>query len=409
MTITLFSRQAKVLTQGIHTEYATDREEGLGLAIDIGTTTIAAYLMDCMSGTELARTSMLNPQRIHGADVITRLKYSLEGPECADRVSDEIRHSISEISEQLLQKAKTSYRSIKRCCLVGNTVMMHLAGHYNAAGLSQAPFDPFYTKAHTCEFSGIPTLFGGCISGYVGADTVAAMLSCGMDQNPDTVLLIDIGTNGELVLKHHERFVSCSCAAGPAFEGAHITCGIGAIEGAIDHVESDGSYTTIGSAPAIGICGSGLVDAIAYLVENEMISPVGRMSSEYRITDSVYIAPHDVREVQLAKAAIAAGIDILVQEAGITYDQIDHVYLAGGFGSYIRVSSACKIGMLPTEIEDKIIPVGNAAGDGAKMMLLSKSSLERAETMRCQTHYIELSTHPDFEDLYTDHLLFGEI
>lgn len=406
MTVILPSKESRVLTLGTRNTYETDGEKGLGLAMDIGTTTVAAYLMDMESGRELARTARLNPQRIHGADVITRLNYCLQNTENQLRLKTEIDALKNEIGDELLKKAGIE-APLTACALVGNTVMMHLAGGYDAKGLAAAPFTPFYTQLHITHCAGTPAFFGGCISGYVGADTVAAMLACDMDIRPQTQLLIDIGTNGEIVLKHKGNYTCCSCAAGPAFEGAHISCGTGAVPGAIDHIDPDGSFTTIDNAPVAGICGSGIVDAISYLVENEQISPVGRMREPFVISPEVSIIPADIREVQLAKAAISAGIEILVNDAGIDFKDIDRVYLAGGFGSYIRIPSACSIGMLPYQIADKILPVGNAAGDGAKMILLSKNARDRAEQMRSQTRYIELSSQPEFEDCYADHLIFS--
>ncbi len=408
-TIDFNEKHARVLTGGIVNTFETDGHKGLGLAADIGTTTIAVYLMDMLTGKEFARTSMLNPQRIHGADVISRLQYALISEDNRRTLSNEIHTALDEAGRILLEKAGLSNQSILLSAFAGNTVMMHLASGYDASGLAKAPFIPYYTAAHRRTVYGKKVFLGGCVSGYVGADTTAAMLACGFDTGDETVLLIDIGTNGEIVLRDKGRYFCCSCAAGPAFEGAHITCGTGAVDGAIDHLTervSGFTYTTINGAEPSGICGSGLIDAIAYLARNESINPMGRMGERFYISDNVFIAPEDVREVQLAKAAIAAGIEILCSKAQISYGEIDKVYLAGGFGNCISVASACSIGLLPKEIEHKTTGVGNAAGDGIKMQLLSEASVRRAEKLRRLTEYVELSAEPDFEDIYSDNLLF---
>ena len=409
--ITLMNASSVVLTGGARKEFEVDGLDGVGMAVDIGTTTMAAYLMDLKTGKELARASMLNPQRLHGADVISRLEFANANKENPALLSKQIIDALNELKTKLLTEAQIDDETITACMLVGNTVMMHLAAEYDSSGLAKAPFKPYYNELHTKKFAETETTFGGCISGYVGADTVSAMLACDMDKLEKTVLMIDIGTNGEIALKHDNKFYCCSCAAGPAFEGAHIACGTGAIKGAIDHLYSDSkgyAVSTIGGGEPCGICGSGLIDITAYLLGEEEISLSGRMKNRFVINESTYVEPQDIREIQLAKAAIAAGIEILRQHAKIEYSAIDTVFLAGGFGNYINIASACAIGLLPPELENKIICVGNAAGDGAKMQLLSKSAQQRAETLRKETEYIELSTEEDFEDIFAEKLLFEE-
>ena len=404
--ITLIESEARVLTGGSKKEYPTDGEEQRFLAVDIGTTTIAAYLMDGKTGHEISHYSALNPQRVHGADVISRLEVAANRENALlmrDEIEQTMRAALSAMGADIEHTPR---------CYVGNTVMMHIAAGYDTEGLARAPFKPFYTAAHSVTLAGAPVYLGGCISGYVGADTVAASLACDIDKAEDTVLLIDIGTNGEIVLKHNGKLACCSCAAGPAFEGAHIKCGSGAVEGAIDHVErsADGGYvyTSIGKTEPVSLCGSALVDAVALLLEDELISPSGRMKEKVYMSKNVYIDPADIREVQLAKAAIAAGIEILLSDAGIGAEDVDRVLIAGGFGNYIRVSSACMIGMLPRAFESKVSVVGNAAGDGAKLMCLSAEARERAAYLRDHTRYIELSAEEDFQDIFTDMLLFED-
>lgn len=411
--ISLIDDESKILLQGKKHVYNTDKKSGYAMGVDIGTTTVAAYLLDAATGQQLAASSRLNPQRVHGADVISRIGFADESKENRKHLQTEITDMLHEVRKELLKSAHLPEDTlVPDCCLVGNTAMMHLAGGFDTAGIAKAPYLPEYVALHTQTLTGSKYCLGGCVSGYVGADTLAAMLACDMESAKDNVLLIDIGTNGEIVLKSNGKYSCCSCAAGPAFEGAHIQCGTGAVNGAVDHLYAAGDsfiFTTVGSAAPIGICGSGLVDIVAYLLQNEYITPLGRMSERFEIAENVFIDPSDIREVQLAKAAIAAGIEILADRAGIGLEQIDRVLLAGGFGNYIDVHSACLIGLLPGVLEKKIIPVGNAAGDGAKMIALSVKARIFAEELRKKTEYIELSAQDDFEDIYTDNLVLASL
>ncbi len=412
MQIEIDSSDASILTHGTDARISSDGEKGFGVAVDIGTTTLAAYLLDLETGETLASDAMLNPQRVHGSDVVSRITYANESIENSRLLQSEMLSALSQMTERLYKKANIEcIENTSRVC-VGNTVMMHLLGGYSVKGLAVAPFAPEYTEQHTMSPGGVNTLMGGCVAGFVGADTVAAALACDLDIKDEVSLLLDIGTNGEIVAVKNGKMACCSCAAGPAFEGAHIACGIGAVTGAVDHVKLNGdslSYTTIGGAPAVGICGSGLIDAIAVLIERGDISPIGRLAGDTHISDSVYISRSDVRETQLAKAAIAAGIEILMTELDISYSEISHVYLAGGFGNYISVENACAIGMLPQELKDRVVSVGNAAGEGAKLLLASSAMRTRAEALRKRMEYIELASRDDFADIYADNLPFGEL
>lgn len=411
--ITLFvsDEKAEILADFDQKSIETDGESGLGVAVDIGTTTLAAFLMDLKTGKVLSSETMLNPQRAHGADVVSRIAFSIERRENADLLKSEIVNAISFLTSSLLQKADKSGEAVLRYSFVGNTAMMHFLTGHSAHGISAAPFTPEYTQSFEKPFCDANAYFGGCISGYVGADTLGAMLSSGFSHTDQTLLLIDIGTNGELALIHDGKILTCSCAAGPAFEGAHIACGTGAVRGAVDHAKIENgklTFATIQNAEASGICGSGLIDLVACLIEEEEISPMGRMAEDYFLTENVFLSKKDVREVQLAKAAIAAGIDILIKEAGITEDQIDEVLIAGGFGNFINLESACAIGLLPKSLLMKIRPVGNAAGEGARRILVSQKEREKMALLQARSAYIELASHPDFADLYADHLPFDE-
>ena len=443
--VCLSESKAEILQTGISTGNETDGEAGLGVSVDVGTTTLAAYLVERSTGRVLASDARLNPQRPHGADVISRLSFAIEGEENAALLQREILAAIDEMTRSMLERVERAGEGIRCRALVGNTVMMHLLGGYPARSLAFAPFTPAYTALHEKTLGGVRTILGGCISGYVGADTVgcvlasgldrvekrtllldigtngemaaggadglAAALACGLDERGENAMLIDIGTNGEIMLKKDGRYFACSCAAGPAFEGAHIACGTGAVAGAIDHARIENGeivYTTIGGGEATGVCGSGLIDLTAALLERGDITPMGRMGEDVRLSGRVYLARSDIREVQLAKAAIASGIRILAEQAGAALADIEKVYLAGGFGNFIGLDSACRIGLLPAELREKIVPVGNAAGSGSVRLLVSERARRRAEALRQATRCVELAATPDFNDVYTDELLFED-
>lgn len=403
--------KAEILKTGVSAGEETDGEAGLGVSVDVGTTTLAAYLVERSTGRVLASDARLNPQRPHGADVISRLSFAIESEENAALLQREILAAIDEMTRSMLERAGRAGEEIRCRALVGNTVMMHLLGGYPARPLAFAPFTPAYTALHEKELGGVRTILGGCISGYVGADTLAAALACGLDERDENAMLIDIGTNGEIMLKKDGRCFACSCAAGPAFEGAHIACGTGAVAGAIDHARVENGeivYTTIGGGEATGICGSGLIDLTAALLERGDITSMGRMAGDVRLSERVYLARSDIREVQLAKAAIASGIRILAEQAGAALTDIEKVYLAGGFGNFIGLDSACRIGLLPAALRAKIVPVGNAAGSGSVRLLVSEQARRRAEALRQATRCVELAATPDFNDVYTDELLFED-
>ena len=403
--------KAEILKTGVSAGEETDGETGLGVSVDVGTTTLAAYLVERSTGRVLASDARLNPQRPHGADVISRLSFAIDSEENAALLQREILAAIDEMTRSMLERAGRAGEEIRCRALVGNTVMMHLLGGYPARPLAFAPFTPAYTALHEKELGGVRTILGGCISGYVGADTLAAAMACGLDERDENAMLIDIGTNGEIMLKKDGRCFACSCAAGPAFEGAHIVCGTGAVAGAIDHARVENGeivYTTIGGGEATGICGSGLIDLTAALLERGDITPMGRMAGDVRLSERVYLARSDIREVQLAKAAIASGIRILAEQAGAALADIEKVYLAGGFGNFIGLDSACRIGLFPAALRAKIVPVGNAAGSGSVRLLVSEQARRRAEALRQATRCVELAATPDFNDVYTDELLFED-
>ena len=409
-----------------------------GVAVDIGTTTMVAYLMDLLTGEQLEVESMLNPQRPHGADVISRTDYTIDRPEGLKQMSELVCSAIESMTRTMLKRRGLDENSVYHILCVGNTIMMHLLCALPARYIAMTPFVPAYARSFSLpaaelgmKLKNAMLTAAPCVAGYIGADTLGAVLSCDMDQKDGVALMIDIGTNGEIVLGGKNRMVCCSAAAGPAFEGAHIQCGTGGVPGAVDSVKiEDGTVrvTTIGGQAAQGICGSGLVDAVSEMKDQEIMDMTGRidkdeMPEEYESRcfdldgkpafsltgqgeDGVFIAQKDLREVQLAKGAIAAGIEVLMNQLGVEFKDIEALYLAGGFGNYIDKHSACNIGLLPPELEERIVPIGNGAGAGAQRMLLDEDYLKRAEEIRRRMEYIELSARPDFQDLFVDHMLF---
>ena len=269
------------------------------------------------------------------------------------------------------------------------------------------------------------------VSSYIGADTIGAILASRMYEKEEISLLIDIGTNGEIVLGNKDKLVACSAAAGPAFEGVGITCGMGGIEGAIDHVDftKEPIYTTIGNKTAQGICGSGIVDVISELVKSGIIDKTGRMVDRNEISsqtnqvlvgrikkyknekiflidekEDIYITQKDIRQIQLAKGAILAGIKVLLKECGLEVTDVKTLYLAGGFGSYINVDSAVTINLIPKELKDKVLQIGNAAGEGAILSLLSDEELTIAKCIKKKVKYIELSNFTSFQEEFVNSL-----
>ena len=399
------------------------------VAFDIGTTTIAGYLLDGEDGRTLAVESRMNPQAQYGADVIMRANYALEHG--TDVLSQCIREAVNEMLGVLAGAAGISRDDIFQVCIVGNTCMHHLFLGISPASLVHAPYTPAVSERlvlnagdygldvqRKAELIMLPD-----IAGYVGADTCGCLLTLRQDLKDEISLMIDIGTNGEMVLGNKERLVTCSTAAGSAFEGAKIECGMRGAAGAVDHVKfEDGkwSYTTVGDKPAVGLCGSGLIDLVAGLLDAGMLDENGVLSSgqekpgvfvlvpkEQAGTEKgVYITQKDIGEVQLAKAAIAAGIQMLEKQLGIMEDQIDSVYIAGAFGNYMDPVSAGRIGLFPETLVRKVKPVGNAAGEGAKIALVNEREMLEMDELVRKIDFVELAASADFQDYFIDELGF---
>ena len=396
----------QILTTGQQVSTRPDGDHDYVLAFDIGTTTVVNYLLDGHTGALLAEGSTLNPQSQFGADVIARIQYALN--EGSDPLSGCIREAMTRLAEETAVKAGITANQITASAIVGNTAMHHLLLGIHSQSLVTPPYMPAVTEA--MERSGARFLPN--IAGFVGGDTVGCMVATRFDQLEALSLLIDIGTNGEMVLGSKDRRIACSTAAGPAFEGAKISCGMRGSEGAVDHVwVENGSitYHTIGDAPPKGLCGSGLLDLVAILLDQEIIDESGRLEDkQFTLCDNVVLTQKDVREVQLAKAAIRAGIELLAEQLGVQVEDIRQVFLAGAFGNYMDPASACRIGMIPPVLLDRITPIGNAAGEGAKLCALSRAEFAYSQNLAANTEFLELASLPQFQDCYVDALEFCE-
>ncbi len=410
------------------------REPGsYGAAVDIGTTTIAVYLIEYAPAAGAAArvassASSLNRQRAYGADVIARIDYSSRGNGNLEEMAALVRADIRGLIDRLLAEAGSSAEALREISVVGNTTMLHLFSAVDPSGIAAAPFTPAFVEARRGPASGygLPypraeLFMGPSVAGYVGADLVAAARAVDLERREKPALVLDLGTNGEMALGDRSGVLTCATAAGPAFEGAAISCGLGGVSGAIDGLSwrEDGvlSFSTIGDLPPIGVCGSGIIDAAACLVRGRVVDDSGaldeRWSGEgYPLARSregtLRFTQADVRQIQLAKAAVAAGIASMLQERGIGFADVESVFLAGGFGSYLDPESAAIIGLLPAELLPKVEAVGNAAGHGAVRMLLFRDEFERMERFARESRYIELSSSPYFSERFIEEMFFPE-
>lgn len=469
--------------KGVHRQLFT-------AAIDLGTTTIVGYLLDGRTGETLAVESRMNPQMQYGGDVIQRANYALEhGTEV---LSASVRKVINEILESLIVKAQKAPKinmenrenevtsemkdandqagngkmscaeggpgveNIYQVSLVGNTCMHHLFLGISPASLVHAPYTPAISDPLTLRAAdyGIhihkkgQLLLLPNIAGYIGADTSGCLLALRQDLKEEVTLMLDIGTNTEMILGNKYGLSACSAASGPAFEGAKIQCGMRGLPGAIDHVKYENGkwhYTTIGGEKPVGLCGSGLIDLVVELLktglidengilhsgqerqdtfvlvepeetgfaqsgkimsEKQFASNIGTAPEQFKNNRGIYLTQKDIGEVQLAKAAIAAGIQLLLKKRNVEESQIQTVYLAGGFGNYMNAENAARIGLIPESFAKKVQCVGNAAGEGAKIALLNKNERHEIEKVVQSIEFLELAACPEFQDCFVDELGF---
>jgi uncharacterized 2Fe-2S/4Fe-4S cluster protein (DUF4445 family) len=399
----------------------------LGLAADIGTTSLAAYLVDLETGETVAKAGAMNPQVAYGEDVVTRIVYCNDHENGAALLQSRLIDTLNRLIESLCAEAGAQPEQIVEAVLVGNSVMHHLALGLPVSSLGEAPYTPAADQAidSLAAQLGLHTAAGAHvwlppnIAGYVGADHVAALVATGLIARSDTALVVDIGTNTEMTLTHGGRRWSCSCASGPAFEGAHIRHGMRAAPGAIERVQIiDGKVhvQTIGGQVAAGVCGSGILDAVAEMTRAGVLDARGAFVRDHPLNDggvfvlaggaqsasgqAITVSRADVAEIQLAKAAIRAGVDLLLAEAGIEESALDAFIIAGAFGTYIQVASAIAIGMFPALPLSRFHQVGNAAGMGACEMLVSGTARAQAVTLARSSIYLELTIHDGFRAAY---------
>jgi uncharacterized 2Fe-2S/4Fe-4S cluster protein (DUF4445 family) len=403
----------------------------LGLAVDLGTTKVAAYLADLINGRTLAAKGVINPQTSYGEDIINRINRAAASPNDAVQLQKLAVDAINGLCIELCTEGHVNPEEIVESVVVGNTAMHHLFLRLPVKQLALSPFVPAIGRALDVRAGelGMNIAPGAYvhllpnIAGFVGADHVSMLLATDAWQAEETTLAVDIGTNTEVSLICKGKITATSCASGPAFEGGHIKYGMRAGAGAIERLRMDDGriqYQTVDSAPPVGICGSGMLDAIAQLYLGKIIDGGGRMiehrprvrsrggqrefvlvsRDERKGKHAITIAQRDVRELQLAKAAIRTGIQVLLESAGCAEDDIKRVIIAGAFGTYIDVASAVAIGMLPPLPLDRFRQVGNAAGMGARLALISLKSRRRAQAIASRVRYIELAGSPNFQSIF---------
>ena len=408
-----------------------------GLAVDIGTTKIAVYLVDMESGKTLASKGLMNPQISYGEDVVSRIYAASRSAEDAEKLQTLLVEALNDTIASLCAEAGVESRSVVDAVIVGNTAIHHLFLKLPVGQLGLAPYVPALRSAINVKARDLGLeIAGGAyihllpnIAGYVGADHVAMILGTRLAETSGVTLAIDIGTNTEICLNNRGEMASVSCASGPAFEGAHIKHGMRAAPGAVEHVRLSGDQLTIqtigGEAPA-GICGSGLLDVAAQMRLNDVMDSTGKILPHPRVRvredgmkefvlaerpgkEDITISQKDIRELQLAKAAIRLGIRALVEEMSITESEIEEVIIAGAFGTFIDVESAITIGMLPPLRRERFRQVGNAAGTGARLALVSMIERRKAEAMASRVRYVELATINEFNYKFAEASAMTEI
>ena len=420
------------LTAGAFLQRSTEKnagagKAGIGAAVDIGTTTVALAVFDLFTGKCLAIETMLNPQSTVSADVIGRITAAGEGR------LEELTKMITGCIETLAEKS--GYREkIDKWCVTGNTTMLYLFSGKDPKDLAVAPFHAEYLFGEESTFLGKPLYLPACMEAFVGADVTCAVLDSGMCDRDETALLCDIGTNGEIVLWKNGKLYATSTAAGPVFEGVGISCGCQSVEGAVESVrlvgepetstpetakgsgENERVYKeknglqikTIGGAKPVGLCGSGVIDAVACLLENGTIDETGAMEAEKAvICEEIALTQKDIRQVQLAKAAIAAGIKTLLMLSDTKEEEVTAFYIAGGFGSHLNTDSAIRIGLFPKALRKNVKVLGNGALNGAAALLTQEELKEKINEIASEAVCVNLGGMQEFNDKYIDEMFFN--
>ncbi len=423
-----FTKVGDIVSDGYMKEFVPDKRDGFGFAVDIGTTTVVASLYNLSSGSELGSISSLNSQKSCGQDVISRIRYAGEEEDGLKLLGEKIVSDLNALFTQLLTRNDVKAEEVRSIVVAGNTTMIHLLAGRDPSSLAEAPYIPAFTGSLLLD----PHEFGFCvhtpldclpaIASYVGGDITAGIAACGISGGGPDTLFIDIGTNGEIVLAGSGEMYCCSCAAGPALEGMNISCGMRAAEGAVEDVSISGETVTLRTIKNVaprGICGSGLLSAIASMLMNGIITPDGRFAAHpmvsfgkggKRVTldwgHGIFLTQKDVRQVQLAKGAILSGILTLLEASGRREDDIEKVIVAGQFGAHLTTESLTGCGFLPRSWKEKIVYAGNTSKSGAAVCLLSAENRARCEEFAGNAKYIELSLKEGYEELFVKCLRF---
>lgn len=437
-------RKHHILTSGYLPEFEKDYlRAGYGIALDIGTTTVAMALIDLTTGEEAAQASAVNAQKQYGLDVLTRITYEYEHPEEGiQTLQKTIVASLNEMIETLCRQAEISGEQIKEIVVAANCTMTHMLLGVDARSIGKSPYQPVFTEARSVLAKEIGILAGEdttvyClphVSSYIGADVVAGAYVCDLQSRKKNVLFIDIGTNGEIVLSKAGKLFCCSCAAGPALEGMNISSGMRAGEGAVEDLlisENGIDLKVIGGGTPEGLCGSGILAAIKELLRIKVIKKTGVFIKKEALSDTdfrhpylrmhgkkrefllhasseIFVTQNDVRQVQLAKGAIFSGCLVLLKTAGIMLRELDEVLVAGQFGSHLPADSLIGTGILPEEVREKLTYVGNSSKTGAYMALLSRTVRREMEELSLTMEYIELAETENYERIFAESMLFPE-
>jgi uncharacterized 2Fe-2S/4Fe-4S cluster protein (DUF4445 family) len=449
VTVTTFTSSSGNAMRTRRTVIAVERGDTtamkFGLAIDVGTTTVVTTLIELTSGEQLASVSSLNPQAVFGGDLMSRIAFAQFNPVNLRKLHTRIVGLLNQHVAEVCRTSGVLPKWIYKAVVVGNTCMHHLLLGIDPSHVGLAPYAPVMRHAAVLPARDVPLKIAPegrvcllpLVAGFVGADAVAVALATRLGETPALRVAVDIGTNGEVLLGSRARLLACSAPAGPALEGAQIRHGMRGAQGAIDRVsiDHDVHVHTIGDAPALGICGSGLIDLLAGLLDAGVVDWTGLIGVEAReslppaLRDRVVmrgeervfivlrsgeagargeiaLTQDDVRQVQLAKGAIASGITMLLHVAGVPLERVEELMLAGGFGNYLSIPSAIRIGLIPALPSPRVRYVGNAASLGAQLCLLSEAERAHAETIAARTEHVSLAAHPDFEQIFVDAMNF---
>ena len=409
---------------------------GYGAAVDIGTTTVVLQLFDLRTGTALGNRRDWNAQRPYGADVVTRMQYTMENENGLSHLCGLIRKQVFGMLDDLCGENGIEPAAVHTLYVAGNTVMQHLFAGLSPRAIALAPYVPeqYFDDGKSCELPerpGLAVYYAPCVAGYVGGDITAGILATGVHKLPGKNLFLDVGTNGEMALSTENGLLCCSVACGPAFEGAEISCGMASIPGAVCRVDwADGKLVleVIGGGRPRGLCGSGILDLLAMLLRLGAVDDTGRLlppdeapegleawlgededgNGVFYLSEDrdVYFTAGDVRKIQLAKGAVAAGISLLLKEAGIGPEEINAVYIAGGFGSAMRPASAAAVGMIPPELKERVSARGNTSLFGAARALCDPGSREELLAIRRSCRYMELAGNPAFTQAFMECMMF---